>query len=225
MRWCSSPRYEPAGTNPRAVAAGRALRLHHDLTNFLRIADLTEFTGDGGALLREIKCTPRTENAQLDRAEAASNALMHGGDLPGGRPGARLVQLVEPYVTNLKEFGELLDQANEHGCQGMALSQGRALIASSIPACIRIWGNDQEAGAQAFATVRREAIEQAGIASALHHMKGISGDTAARQPILAPLSIYPFPPSDCAALNRTGLVTVRQPRPSTGPAQPGASSC
>jgi hypothetical protein len=59
--------------------------LHHDLTNCLRIADLTEFTGDGGALLREVKRTPHTEKAQLNRTEAAINALMHDGDLPGGR--------------------------------------------------------------------------------------------------------------------------------------------
>lgn len=34
----------------------------------------------------------------------------------------------------------------------------------------------------------------------MHHIRGVSGDTAARQPILAPWSIYPFPPADCAAL-------------------------
>lgn len=120
--------------------------LHHDLTNCLRIADLTEFTGEAGALLREIKRSPHTEKAQMDRSQAAINALMHGGDLPGGRrPGARLVRLDEPYVTNLKELGELLDKAKEHGSHGMALSQGRALIASSLPACLRIWGTDHEA--------------------------------------------------------------------------------
>jgi len=174
--------------------------LHHDLTNCLRIADLTELTDEGGALLREVKRTPHTDKAQRDRAQAAISALMHGGDLPGGRPGAKLVRLGEPYVTNLKELGELLDQAKEHGCQGMALSQGRALIASSLSACLRIWGSDHEAQGQALATARQEAIEQARIADALHHIRGISGDTAARQPILAPWSIYPFPPADCAAL-------------------------
>lgn len=92
--------------------------LHHDLTNCLRIADLTEFTGDGGALLHEIKRTPRKKEAQVDRAQAAINALMNGGDLPGGARGAKLVRLDEPYVTNLKELGELLDQAKEHGSQG-----------------------------------------------------------------------------------------------------------
>lgn len=174
--------------------------LHHDLTSCLRIADLTEFTGDGAALLREIKRTPHTEKAQRDRAQAAINALMRGGELPGGRPGARLVLLNEPYATDLKQLGELLDQAKEHGCRGTALSQGRALIATSMPACLRIWGTDHEAGGQAMALVRRGAIEQAGIANALHHIKGISADSAARQPILAPWSIYPFPAADCAAL-------------------------
>jgi len=174
--------------------------LHHDLTNCLRIADLTEFTSDSGALLQEIKRTPHTERAQMDRIQAVINALMHGGDLPGGRPGARLVRLNEPYVTDLKQLGELLEQAKEHGCHGMALSQGRALIATSMPTCVRIWGTDHEAGGQAMARVRREAIEQAGIANSLHHIKGISADTAARQPILAPWSIYPFPADDCAAL-------------------------
>jgi hypothetical protein len=38
--------------------------LHHDLTNCLRIADLTEFTDDGGALLREIKAKPRTPDIE-----------------------------------------------------------------------------------------------------------------------------------------------------------------
>ncbi len=59
--------------------------LHHDLTNCLRIADLTEFASDGGALLREIKRKPHTERAQMNRAQTAIDALMHGADLPGGR--------------------------------------------------------------------------------------------------------------------------------------------
>jgi hypothetical protein len=180
--------------------SGGHFALHHDLTNCLRTADLTEFTGDDGALLHEVKRTPRTEKAQMDRAQAVINALMHGDDLPGGRPGAKLVRLDEPYVTNLKQLGELIDEAKQRGCQGMAISQGRALIASSLPACLRIWGTDHEAQGQALATVRGQTIEQAGIAAAPHHIRGISGDTAARQPILAPWSIYPFPPADCAAL-------------------------
>ena len=34
----------------------------------------------------------------------------------------------------------------------------------------------------------------------MHHIVGYSGDKAARSPLMAPWSIYPFGPIDCAAL-------------------------
>jgi hypothetical protein len=173
--------------------------LHHDLTNCLRIGDLTEFT-EAGMWLREIKRKPHTEKAQMDRAQAAVDALMHGGELPGPRRGARLIQLTEPYVTNLAQLAELIQKAKESGCEGMALSQGRAVLASSLPACLRRWGTNHAEQGRELAATRQRAIEQAGIATAMHHIKGLSGDTASRSPIMSPWSIYPFTPEECAAL-------------------------
>lgn len=173
--------------------------LHHDLTNCLRIADLTEFTEDGGALLREIKAKPHTERAQMERAQAAVDAIMHGGQLPGDSD-ARLIELTEPYRTNLKQLGDLIQLAKRHGCRGMKLSQGRALMATSLSAIIRRWGHDPEEGAAVMDSVRQRAIKRAGIDTATHHIKGYSGDTASRSPIMAPWSIYPFSPEDCASL-------------------------
>jgi hypothetical protein len=173
--------------------------LHHDLTNCLRIADLTEFTDDG-MWLREIKRTPHTERAQVDRAQVAIAALMHDGELPGPRRDARLVALAEPYATNLAQLGELIQMAKDRGCAGTALSQGRALVATSLPACLRRWGADHAEQGRVLAATRQQAIEQAGIAMAMHHIRGVSGDTASRSPIMAPWSIYPFTPEECAAL-------------------------
>ncbi len=173
--------------------------LHHDLTNCLRIADLTEFTDDG-MWLREIKRTPHTEKAQTDRAQAAVNALRHGGELPGPRRDARLIQLSEPYVTNLAQLGELIQIAKDTGCAGTALTQGRALLASSLPGCLRRWGADHAEQGRVLASTRQQAIGQAGIAPAMHHIRGLSGDTASRSPIMAPWSIFPFSPEECAAL-------------------------
>jgi len=175
------------------------LALHHDLTNCLRIADLTEFTDDG-MWLREIKREPHTEKAQMDRAQAAVDALMHGGELPGPRRDARLIQLSEPYVTNLAQLGELIQIAKDTGSAGTALTQGRALVASSLPACLRRWGADHAEQGRVLTATRQQAIEQAGIATATHQIRGLSGDTASRSPIMAPWSIYPFPPEECAAL-------------------------
>ena len=174
--------------------------LHRDLTNCLRIADLTEFTDDGGALLREIKAKPRTDKTQMERAQAAVDAIMHGAPLPGDRPDARLVKLTEPYVTNLKQLGDLIELAKRHGCRGMKLSQGRALVASSVPRVLERWGQDLAEANRVLDSARQRAIERAGIASAVHHIKGFSSDTASRSPIMAPWSIYPFSPLDCAAI-------------------------
>jgi hypothetical protein len=173
--------------------------LHHDITNCLRIADLTEFT-ENGMWLREIKRKPHTEKVQMDRAQAAVDALMHGGDLPGPRRGARLIQLTEPYVTSLAQLGELIQTAKERGCAGMALLQGRALVASSLPGCLQRWGADHAEQGRVLTAARQQAIEEAGIATAMHHIRGHSGDTASRSPIMAPWSIYPFSPEECAAL-------------------------
>jgi len=178
----------------------RHFALHHDLTNCLRIADLTEFTGDGGALLREIKAKPHTEKKQLDRSQAAVNALMHGGNLPGPRSDARLVQLTELYVTSLRQLGDVIEQAKQDGCYGTGLTQGRALMASSLPAIVARYGEDKEEGGRAIETARQQAIAAAGITMTLHHVKGSSGDNASRSPIMAPWSIYPFAAEDCAAL-------------------------
>ena len=65
--------------------------LLHDLTNCLRIGDITEFKQDGSKLLYEIKSSPTAKTGpQRRRMEAAVQAVMTGGDLPG-RPGQRIV--------------------------------------------------------------------------------------------------------------------------------------
>jgi hypothetical protein len=174
--------------------------LHHDLTNCLRIADLTEFTADGKRLFREIKAKPHTEKKQLERAQAVVNAINSGGVLPSSTGDSRLVELEEPYVTNLKQLNDLLQLAKRDGCHGMKLPQGRAIVASSLPAMIGRFRHDMEGGARFLDSTRQQAYKRASIDKAMHHIKGYSGDTASRSPIMAPWTIYPFTPIDCAGL-------------------------
>lgn len=119
--------------------------LHHDLTNCLRIADLTEFTADGQRLFHEIKAKPHTEKKQLERAQAVVDAINSGGVLPSSTGDSRLVELQEPYVTNLKQLNDLLQLAKRNGSRGMKLPQGRAIVASSRPTMIGRFRNDMEA--------------------------------------------------------------------------------
>lgn len=172
--------------------------LHHDLTNCLRIADLSIFTNDNRVVLHEVKAPgTKQKKKQKDRAQTAIDAVMEGGRLPGDR-NARLIQLSEPYVTNLGQLGDLIQLAKYHGCRGMKLPQGRALVASSLPKVIERWSHDFSVADDVLESARRRAIRRAGIDIALHHIRGHSSDTASRSPIAAPWSIYPFDPSDCA---------------------------
>ncbi len=82
---------------PRELGAAAAMRatgsfgLLHDLTNCLRIGDISEFRPDGSKLLYEIKSSPNAKTGpQRRRMEAAVEAVMTGGELPG-RPGTRIV--------------------------------------------------------------------------------------------------------------------------------------
>lgn len=174
--------------------------LHHDLTNCLRIADLTEFTADGQRLLHEIKAKPHTEKKQLERARAVVDSVNSGGRLPSSVGDHRLVQLREPYITNLKSLDDLLQLAKHDGSHGMKLPQGRAIVASSLPAMAARWKDDPEEGAYFLDSIRSQTLKRAGIDKAMHHIKGYSGDTASRSPTMAPWVIYPFSPIDCAGL-------------------------
>ena len=174
--------------------------LHHDLTNCLRIADLTEFTADGQRLFHEIKAKPHVEKKQLERAQAVVDAVNRGGRLPSSVGDHRLVQLQEPYVTNLKALDDLLQLAKHDGAHGMKLPQGRAIVASSLPVMAARWKDDPEQGTHFLDATRHQALKRAGIDKAMHHIKGYSGDTASRSPTMAPWSIYPFSPADCAGL-------------------------
>ena len=82
----------------------------------------------------------------------------------------------------------------------MKLPQGRAIVASSLPVMIGRFRNDMEGGAHFLDATRQQAYKRASIDKAMHHIKGYSGDTASRSPIMAPWSIYPFSPADCAGI-------------------------
>lgn len=174
--------------------------LLHDLTNCLRIADITEFVPDGGPLLHEVKATRREDKEQLRRMQRAVAAINSGGPLPGPRQETRLVELTEPYVTNLRQLDDLIQLAKRHGTRGMKLTQGRAIVATSLVGAAARWNDNPEWGMHAIDSARLRAIERAGIARATHHICGVSADTASRSPIMVPWSIYPFDPQDCAHL-------------------------
>lgn len=186
-------------------AEHRHFALLHDLTNCLRIADLTEFADDG-TWLREIKKAPRSRREQRQRAQAAVDAIMNGGPLPGSGTTARLVEVDEAYVTDIDQLRDLIQLANDRGCASRHLTSGRAVIVTSVLAASHRWPKDSDEGLRVIASLRQQAIEAAGIAGDSHHVIGTSGDTASRISVTAPWSIYPLTPADCAGLICDSLV-------------------
>ncbi len=181
------------------VERGR-FALLHDVTNCIRIGDATEFTADGHAILHELKLKPRTNPAQIARIRQALEAIANGGNLPGDVPGIRFVQLRESYRTNLEQLADLAEIVRLHGCRGMKLLPGRALVGVSLRSASTRWRENPQGAQEAIQSTRQRAIERAGIDRASHHLTGVSTDTAARDPTLPPFSIYPLHPDDCAEL-------------------------
>jgi hypothetical protein len=193
---------------PRELDAAAAIRatgsfgLLHDLTNCLRIGDITEFRPDGSKLLYEIKSSPNAKTGpQRRRMKAAVEAVMTGGELPG-RPGTRIITPTVRCRTHIRSFVSAVSQAHERGIAGIRISDSRALTACSFPALARTHadaGPDQLSGD--FNAARQNALEKAGIASALHHVRVMS-PTRNHDfvPSVMPFALFPLAPELAALL-------------------------
>ena len=78
----------------------------HDLTNCLRIGDVTIFRNDGSRETIEVRSNPqRSKSVQQRRIQAANDALQNAAPLPGKDRRARLFDLDMPFKTHLDLLG------------------------------------------------------------------------------------------------------------------------
>jgi len=193
---------------PRELGASAGMRaagsfgLLHDLTNCLRIGDITEFRPDGAKFLYEIKSSPTAKTGpQRRRMNAAVEAVMTGGELPD-RPGTRIITPTIRCRTHIRSFVSVIAEAHTRGIAGTSISDSRALTACSFPALARTRtsaGPDQLT--DDFKTARQNALTKAGIASALHHVRVMS-PTRNHDfvPSVMPFALFPFSPELAALL-------------------------
>jgi len=176
--------------------------LLHDLTNCLRIGDITEFKPDGTKLLYEIKSSSTAKTGpQRRKMQAAVQAIMAGGELPG-RPGQRIVVPATRCRTHIRSFVAGINAAMTHGIAGVNISSSPVLTAISIPTMARTRGGDTPAQVTAdFNAQRQAALAKAGIDSLLHHVRVAS---ATRNhdfvPSVMPFALFPLPPLQAALL-------------------------
>jgi hypothetical protein len=176
--------------------------LLHDLTNCLRIGDITEFKPDGSKLLYEIKSSPTAKTGpQRRRMEAAVEAVMTGGELPG-RPGNRIISPAIRCRTHIRTLVSVINDAHARGIAGTGVSDSRALTAYSFPALARTRaGAGPDQLADDFKIERQNALRDARIASMLHHVRLMS---ATRNhdfvPSVTPFALFPLVPQLAALL-------------------------
>jgi hypothetical protein len=110
--------------------------LLHDLTNCLRIGDVTVFGNDGTFQTVEIKSDPgRRSPAQSRRIKAARDAVRNGGPLPGNDPMARLHDLDVPFRTHLDLLRTGTERAARDGIFTVKVPGARALVVTDAYGC------------------------------------------------------------------------------------------
>lgn len=176
--------------------------LLHDLTNCLRIGDITEFRLDGSKWLYEIKSNPKAKTGpQRKRMEAAVEAVVNGGELPG-RPGNRIVVPSVQCRTHIRTFVSGIDASIQKGIAGTAIAGARSLTAFSLRTLAR-----QEAAnltpktPSDFKLERQHALDQAGITGVLHYVQ-VASVTRNHDfvPSVIPFALFPLPPIQAALL-------------------------
>lgn len=201
-------------TRPRPSAAGREAELAvakkafaergrfgllHDVTNCLRIGDLTEVDGDGFESFEVKAGGQKARTAQKLRMSQAAQSIAGEGTLPGSA--TAIAQLETSYQSNIKVLRDIADLADERGAQGARVADGVALVVLSlIGHGPNLFKSDPRRLMDRYAAQRVSAHRRAGIISDEHQVRVTSNDLAGRHPMLPPWGIYPLTTRQCAGL-------------------------
>ncbi|GGR81773.1 hypothetical protein Snoj_39200 [Streptomyces nojiriensis] len=177
-----------------------AFALLHDLTNCLRIGDVTVFNDMGPLQTEEVKTNPRSiDKKQLRRINQARAAVLHGDALPGGKASDVLCDLALPLRTHLDLLRTATERAAADGVYAIEIPGSRALLV------VDQYGLTQLAlpHEQAMERMRdsfEEALDRAGIGRRANNVHATSLDTTAVDPQRVPWANYPLHPVICARI-------------------------
>ncbi|WP_086822460.1 hypothetical protein [Streptomyces sp. NRRL B-24572] len=176
--------------------------LLHDVTNCLRIGDITIWDETNPPLTEEIKTNPNAKRStQLRRVNQARAAILDGGPLPGPDTAQRLHDLDLPLRTHLDMLRSAAQQAAADGVHATVIPGARALAVVDQQACSR-HGLSSDQFNDRFQTVFGAALASAGIASRreVHNWHATTLDSTARDPLRVPWANYPLDPALCARI-------------------------
>jgi hypothetical protein len=182
--------------------------LLHDLTNCLRIGDVTVFGGDRPVTLEVKKDAEKEQRstAQTRRIKAAQQALRGAASLPGDNPRERLHELDVPFKTHLELLALGTERAARDGIFAARVPGDRALLVADLYGCNAQGWTEAEFCRRLerqFSAARRRAGIDAGPERNVH---ATSLDSVSRDPLRVPFAAYPLHPVACARL--IGDITV-----------------
>ncbi len=186
------------------VAKARAdgqFAILHDLTNCLRIGDLTVFENDGTFETIEVKTDPaRRSPEQKRRIRAARAAVRDGSPLSRSDPKSRLYDLDLPYKNELKVLRDGVVRAASDGFFVAKLPGDRVLLVSDLVG-YTLRGEAEDEWFERLQRKHSVAVRRAGIGSdRAWNIHATSMDSVSRDPTRVPFAVYPLPPWACARI-------------------------
>lgn len=172
----------------------------HDLTNCLRIGDITVF-GPGAPEVIEVKSAPqRRSPAQKARIRAAQDALEREGPLPGPDAKQRLYDIDVPFKTRLDLLELGTRRAASDGIFTARVPGNRVLVVVDLYGC-ELQGWEPNDFGNVLERKFDSVLRRAGLSDDRRwHVTATSLDAVSRDPLRVPLASYPLHPVACARL-------------------------
>jgi hypothetical protein len=184
----------------RAYKEDGQFAILHDLTNCLRIGDVTVFGNDGSAETIEIKSDPARRRPTQRRRIRAAELALDGGPLPGTDRKARLYDLDVPFRAHLDLLRTSAERAARDGIFAARVRGQRALLVTDIYGCnAQDWTEDEygeRLDRQFSATPRRGGLDT----GREWDVSATSLDSVSRDPQRVPFAAYPLHRGACARL-------------------------
>lgn len=181
-----------------AWKSDRTFALLHDLTNCIRIADLTVFTKERPTLV-EVKSGGgggSRHREQVKRAQDAVAVLNEGAPLQGSEPVTLLIS-DHQFKTDLHRLANVLDRAATDSVASHSIGDQQVVTALSLTAQPKIGAGALVEKSEAL---KAKAFKKAMLDDAEHHLRGVRADSIGLSPSLAPFTVYPLSPKAVAAL-------------------------
>ena len=178
--------------------------LLHDLTNSVRIGDLTVFESSQPTIV-EVKASEPSgsrHREQVRRAQRAVAVINEGATLPGAAEDVELLVSDQQFKTRLDRLRSQLERARVDGISSQSIGHQQAITAIAVTARIDQSTDDLYRRSDAL---KSRAFAKAGLDTVDHHLRGVRADRIGWDPHLAPFTVFPFAPEVVAALT-TDLV-------------------